>query len=71
MHSSHKVFFRLQAESKRMLQNLPLIGAVYMLRAMIYQGSDFGSTGTQSSSRGSGMKYSLRVNIGPHEVKRE
>lgn len=42
---------------------------MYMLRAMIYQGSDFGSTGTNSSTRGTGTKYSLRINIGPHEVQ--
>ena len=29
------------------------------------------STGTQSSTKGFGGKYSLRINIGPHEVMRD
>ena len=47
----------------------PLIpkGANYLLRLMIYQGSDFGSTGQQAT--GKGAQYAIGVGVGPHELR--
>lgn len=42
-------------------------GALYYLRVLVYQGSDFGSDGKANSGRGT--RYSLAINVGPHEIR--
>lgn len=44
---------------------MPQMG-LYVLKAMIYQGSDFGSRG--QSSNGTGAKYKVVISIGSHEI---
>lgn len=45
-------------------------GGLYVLKAMVYQGSDFGSTGTSGpSAANASTKYSLGISIGHHEIR--
>ena len=59
------------AHKKKILYDLPESfhppAAKYLLRVLVYQGSDFGSTGPEA--RGKGLYYSLGVSIGPHSVR--